>query len=464
MIVQCPSCSTKFSVESDTIEKATNPRFHCSRCDTYFDLLGKSKRTSLKGARADGKPSDPFHHEAPGEQLSLIPEPQQKASDSSLVVRSRELLSEDAATPPKSPITAQWPDSYAGSPLEADMRSALDETGTDIKYGDFAIRRAGRFRPVIETKSTLISNDEPTIAGDAPERQTLSNFIAEAQLEEFCASDTVSLPRSVLPRGSEPAGAPWEPNLTQQSFVPQESAPRAETARESARTDPSSQDWSSSVVPFPRVRPARPSTPAEAIQRRRGGDAEESRGSAERSSARRSLTNYRDMLIAGAAPLALLGLFGLWSVSFDSTPEALAALARVQVAELPRVAPAGLQLVGLQAEDISLDNGRRLLQLTGSLLNSTDKPYRDIFIEAKLFDRDNRKIESIVVPASSGLSSAGALTSLNPTSIAELQNRTGIARALKPSENMAFRVVFTEVPADAVWYATRVYSVKPAAS
>src|SRR5262249_17803795 len=159
------------------------PRFHCSRCDTYFDLLGKPKRSPSKGA---SKNDDHV------EQLSLIPDADPNEGESARASRSRELLSEDAAPEERPSITAQWPDSFWGSPLEADMRSVLDAAGlgdpsaegaTDIKYGDLSIRRAGRFRPVIETKTTLLSSD------DEP-RTPLAAAIAGTDLERENSSFT----------------------------------------------------------------------------------------------------------------------------------------------------------------------------------------------------------------------------------------------------------------------------------
>lgn len=38
VVVACPSCRTKFAVESSLIAAYEVPRFHCSRCDSIFDL------------------------------------------------------------------------------------------------------------------------------------------------------------------------------------------------------------------------------------------------------------------------------------------------------------------------------------------------------------------------------------------------------------------------------------------
>jgi predicted Zn finger-like uncharacterized protein len=38
IIVACPSCSTKFAVESSLVAAVEDPQFHCSRCDQVFSL------------------------------------------------------------------------------------------------------------------------------------------------------------------------------------------------------------------------------------------------------------------------------------------------------------------------------------------------------------------------------------------------------------------------------------------
>ncbi len=38
IVVQCPTCQTKFAVEGDVVAQHESPRFHCSRCDSVFTL------------------------------------------------------------------------------------------------------------------------------------------------------------------------------------------------------------------------------------------------------------------------------------------------------------------------------------------------------------------------------------------------------------------------------------------
>lgn len=38
VVVGCPSCQTKFAVESSLVASYENPKFHCSRCDAVFEI------------------------------------------------------------------------------------------------------------------------------------------------------------------------------------------------------------------------------------------------------------------------------------------------------------------------------------------------------------------------------------------------------------------------------------------
>jgi predicted Zn finger-like uncharacterized protein len=46
VVVACPSCRTKFAVESSLVAAYETPKFHCSRCDSVFDLTPKTKHVT----------------------------------------------------------------------------------------------------------------------------------------------------------------------------------------------------------------------------------------------------------------------------------------------------------------------------------------------------------------------------------------------------------------------------------
>ena len=55
VVIPCPSCDTKFAVESSLIAAVETPKFHCSRCDAVFGMpsnLAKHRDGQLDGGGA----------------------------------------------------------------------------------------------------------------------------------------------------------------------------------------------------------------------------------------------------------------------------------------------------------------------------------------------------------------------------------------------------------------------------
>ncbi|MFN4894344.1 MAG: hypothetical protein ACK5GN_12640 [Pseudomonadota bacterium] len=46
IVVACPSCNTKFAVESSLVASYEVPRFHCSRCDSIFELSQEQPKSA----------------------------------------------------------------------------------------------------------------------------------------------------------------------------------------------------------------------------------------------------------------------------------------------------------------------------------------------------------------------------------------------------------------------------------
>ncbi|MCQ6473357.1 hypothetical protein, partial [Vibrio parahaemolyticus] len=90
--------------------------------------------------------------------------------------------------------------------------------------------------------------------------------------------------------------------------------------------------------------------------------------------------------------MVLTILFGAWSIVFNDTAPALATMLGVNREELPRLAPTGLDLAGVQAEETTLSDGQKVFQVRGIVVNATDKSFRNITIEGKLFDSQNRTV------------------------------------------------------------------------
>jgi len=74
ILVACPSCRTKFAVESSAIAALEVPRFHCSRCDTVFVV--EQPRDDLQPSDIAAKsPSQPPRWVLTDPIKSLLPDP-----------------------------------------------------------------------------------------------------------------------------------------------------------------------------------------------------------------------------------------------------------------------------------------------------------------------------------------------------------------------------------------------------
>lgn len=125
MVVQCPSCLTKFSVDPAVFAKFSNPRFHCTRCGHYFSSpTASGKLDSPAGATAGAPKRRSVTDEA--EQLELLPKVGQRSS--SPKKHRRVERSGEHNPPPRSDedisVTAQWNDDQGLVQYEADLGTA----------------------------------------------------------------------------------------------------------------------------------------------------------------------------------------------------------------------------------------------------------------------------------------------------------------------------------------------------
>ena len=48
LIIQCPECFTRFTVNTELVARAAAPRFHCSRCDHVFPIQEAGTQSSIE--------------------------------------------------------------------------------------------------------------------------------------------------------------------------------------------------------------------------------------------------------------------------------------------------------------------------------------------------------------------------------------------------------------------------------
>lgn len=164
MIIQCPACKTRFSIEIDQFKGNSQPRFHCSRCGHYFAMEeSKSSHSNSPGNsakqasdEAGGKISEERFPETgssldspQGQQLDLLSEKAKLSSKTSTSKKERQ------------EVTAEWPDNYGVTPLEADLR------GVSPSFSDvMQKRRALSGRPISQSANPLSEtvNSRPSSA------------------------------------------------------------------------------------------------------------------------------------------------------------------------------------------------------------------------------------------------------------------------------------------------------------
>ncbi|OVE80387.1 hypothetical protein BVY02_00330 [bacterium J17] len=183
-------------------------------------------------------------------------------------------------------------------------------------------------------------------------------------------------------------------------------------------------------------------------------------GESHKPSARHSANNsFAPLFVFWSVPLLLCVGFWLWKENIESTPGLLKGLFNLEGSNLPHIAPRDLSLIDIRSEIVTLDNGRRVLEVSGNILNGSQKTLNDVRIEAKIYNRENKELQKVIVYSNNGLADA-SISSLKEDALKKLQDAIGIKRTLKPNSNMPFRVVFFEPFSDAAWYSARVYSVK----
>ncbi len=142
MIIECPSCKTRFSVDDDHVVRIDNPRFHCSRCDHYFFHQAKSPEP-VNFQKQDPLPEKYFDEnvnqetsfaaDSPDEFEEMIDYHQTQLSFSDLsqdndeAVKEANFSKESLISEDQPQFFASWPDQQTNSNYEADLSNIQSE-------------------------------------------------------------------------------------------------------------------------------------------------------------------------------------------------------------------------------------------------------------------------------------------------------------------------------------------------
>jgi hypothetical protein len=168
--------------------------------------------------------------------------------------------------------------------------------------------------------------------------------------------------------------------------------------------------------------------------------------------------------LASSLPLCLLGGIWLWSANLSSTPAALQSLLHLQPSDVPHVAPIGVEVVDLSSSFVTLDSGKRILEIRGSVLNATARSFDRVKLEAKVFNRENQELGRVITDSRSGLAEAN-IEALSPEALEEMQMQGPSSLSpLRPNEKVPFLIVVPQSTAEDLsavrWFSTRVYSTE----
>jgi predicted Zn finger-like uncharacterized protein len=103
IVVACPSCDTKFAVESSLIAAYETPRFHCSRCDAVFEAKQEAKtveptQAATRWVLHEESKATPSNSDSPKNFTSPVDSAPLKSTDFTLGdVPELESFSQDAA-------------------------------------------------------------------------------------------------------------------------------------------------------------------------------------------------------------------------------------------------------------------------------------------------------------------------------------------------------------------------------
>ncbi len=444
MIIQCPNCQTKFSLATESLGAASSPKFHCSRCDHVFamgdastdfadsqeqfeqEIDEETDFSELETDSDDQTPSDEITTEKPlsGQQLDLIPEKQTAAALDFSAGRLIDTLLDEDDSPL---ITAPWPDENNGAPLEADMRKALSQqlempqsgraanswaaaraiVEAAIEDEDKTDTQAPAFEPLQRGAEEPSDVDAKSVTESEQTKESFIKGILESPLFDrdtpLSAGDVVEDKDSVWPKGSADILTDFDGDF--EEFDEQELLAELDA------------------------------TPNIAVASRRIG-------------------------LATAVPAAVCLLLWLFSSFLVQTPQVADTLLSLTKRELPAPAPRGVSLDELRPNFVALDDGREVVEITGSLINQTSTRFGSIKIEASSYDKKNRPIDRVIVHADNSLSSVSRLASLKHDDINSLQSKRQSEKSLLDSYGRRpFRVVFTDDSGEAAWFSANIYSV-----
>ena len=534
MVIECPSCKTRFAIDVQQLSGIDNPRFHCSRCNHVFDMpsealegekkpppsSSKVKSNSVQSVSLADVPSELIEEPEP-EQLELLPKQSATTAGSikSAAANAQAPSSSYGADEDKLGVKADWPGADQAQPIEVDMSylrhrfSDSEKTRTAIikpthyEFPSFQEQLTEESPEENEEESSKLRDSFPPDEDSEPElpsayrNQEGAELAASKEvLEEDHYQDTSE--------DSEEKDASFEDLSTDENNTPGEegeveslaAAEELTTKFPLLHTDPQSQPGlsgpsmyakadealnhqSSAQQGWQRRKLAYRETLVQAVEQKQEhsqtplpelSNAEPesqlaspdslppSISTASEASYTREMPGILGLILISALPVVFLIFFFVWGLYLEQSPPFVGRLFGFETNGLPKLPPSGLVLVDVRCQPVTLDDGKKVLEVSGQLLNATLKSYQNIKIEAQTYDSQNMPLNKVLVDLNNGLANA-SLAALSQEAIQTLEETSGSADSrILPNTRVPVRVVFTSLTNKETWYSARVYSVEPA--
>jgi len=426
LIVQCSNCQTRYSIDGSMVDSSESPRFHCSRCDHYFEL--GSETESPKEEENEIAVTPP---ETEGEQMSLLDamsgglaQPDISTNIGSEIDYSEELFE---AFQMEEENEEEQVDSLSLPPHQNDL-SLSDSAGNSKEDELFTI-------PSIYGEET----EQPTI--EASSEKSELELLSQYSNSEDSLASSIHVSAKKNTRSHGPAAdwpAPQQPVLPGQVLG---SKPAADEDYIEDLSDFNLPGSYYSKEPENRLehkaKPLKLSFPG----------------------------TWRKLALTCSVPLLLLlGIF-LLSQKMEQLPGVVRSYLSLTPTDLAAVPPAGVQILGLSSKQRMLDDGTTLLDFSGEIFNASATAIKDTVIEIRLFNREGHQIRRETAFSSGGLAKAENINTLPVETIQKMQKKPAKDRAELNANGgrKRFKVLMLDPPGEASWYSARIYSVETAA-
>ena len=444
MIVQCPSCKTRFSVDAQQLQGVVKPRFHCSRCGHYFELSAQRQAEQLE-LISDEQTNINTEAPATSEPLS------EKSDEISIIGNSKEK------------VQVKWPSKTGDMPLEVNVGSDT----SSIQEAKQALRSkiAARSSQSVAFGNTLKKHD-PSLE-------------AETQNNPPVTVRPIEIPKQVIEKKVEIEGDPQETSLLKQekekcikskrsySKIFSNSKLRALFSRDTLKNQFSTPN--SQVESFEESHESNQINnfqPNAEIPETSSANEEACESNfSEHYNAHQYEVDFDNSDEAFAIPSSVINpwllavviplmcfTFIITTKNSWTSKEITFAFGNISGLINSNSMHKNIEISSPTAKYEKIRDNQSALVITGEMFNPSAIPAENVLLEASLFDQKNRLLTSLKIPSQNQIGSKGSLTSLTREEINNLQATLISGEPHLANSSKPFRIIFSNPPSNSSWF------------